>query len=456
MIQTSLTEYQYELNLVADLFPQASELPLHYTAKQEGKTLTGTLQGGGEEFTFTQTLPDCDELHFKRLEKRFHKLAVYRALKTLTGHQPAWGALTGIRPVKLAYMEQELGHDPLSFLQNEMDVTQEKVQVVKEILQEQEGIYQKGDENYNLFVSIPFCPTKCVYCSFISAEIGKCQKFIDPYVDAVCKEIEDAKSYAWPLRSVYVGGGTPVSLDNEHLERVLAAIGKVDCEYTVEAGRPDCITEENLALLKKYGVTRICVNPQSFSDETLRLIGRKHTAQDIFDKYALAKSFGFDVNMDFIAGLPGETLQGFLQSMDIVCNLAPENVTVHTLSLKKGSALKEKTTRLEEGEVGDMVQGAYDRLRKAGYFPYYLYRQKYMAGNLENTGFTKTGKACVYNVDIMEETSPIVACGANAVSKRVFNDVGRIERYASPKDFNTYFAKLDQIIQEKKLFFTQK
>ena len=237
------------------------------------------------------------------------------------------------------------------------------------------------------------------------------------------------------------------------LEKVLKAIGSVNCEYTVEAGRPDCIERETLELLKKYGVTRICVNPQTFNDKTLKIIGRKHTADDIKEKFALAKEFGFDVNMDLIAGLNGETLDDFKYSIDQAIELNPDNITVHTLALKKGSKLKETTERLAEGEISKMIDYSVYRLINSGYNPYYMYRQKYMAGNLENTGYTKKGKACVYNVDVMEEITDNLACGANAVTKKLIIAENRIERYGAPKDVKTYIDKIEKIVEEKNKFF---
>ncbi|HBK02626.1 MAG TPA: coproporphyrinogen dehydrogenase HemZ, partial [Clostridiales bacterium] len=243
-------------------------------------------------------------------------------------------------------------------------------------------------------------------------------------------------------------------LKTEHFAAVLDAIGKQNIEYTVEAGRPDCITEEKLKLMKEYGVTRVCVNPQTFSDKTLALIGRKHTAQETIDKYFLTKSYGFDVNMDLIAGLPEETFFDFKASLDKAIELSPENITVHTLCLKKGSKLKESMDRLTGEEVPKMVDYAHIALHSASYSPYYLYRQKYMAANLENTGYAKAGKECIYNIDIMEEIASILACGANAVGKRLFSTENRIERLGEPKDIKTYLNKLDKIIEEKNQLFS--
>ncbi|MBP5193292.1 MAG: coproporphyrinogen dehydrogenase HemZ, partial [Clostridia bacterium] len=362
-----------------------------------------------------------------------------------------WGALTGIRPTKLAYRHADDADD---FLIGTMLVSPRKAEIVRRIIEAQRGIYEINYDNADLFVGIPFCPTRCSYCSFVSQEIGK-TALLEEYVASLEKEIAAAKPLVKNLRSIYVGGGTPVSLPKPLLLRVLGALGKNQgVEYTVEAGRPDCIDEDVLALLKDYGVTRICVNPQTFNDKTLALIGRKHTAAQVEEKFALARKFGFDINCDLIAGLTEESLEDFKFSLDKALSLRPENLTVHTLALKKGAKLKETTSRLSEGQVSEMVDYAFEKLTAAGYEPYYLYRQKYMAGNLENTGYTLPGKACVYNVDVMEEISNNVACGANAVSKAVRGGTEtKITRYGAPKDIKTYIEKIDTIIEEKDILF---
>ena len=235
---------------------------------------------------------------------------------------------------------------------------------------------------------------------------------------------------------------------------MLKALDKINTgvEYTVEAGRPDRITESNLKILKDFGVNRICINPQTFNDKTLSLLGRNHTAKDVLDKYELAKN-DFIVNMDLIAGLDGESFEDFKYSLDTASALNPDNITVHTLCIKKGSRLAETESRLQGKAVSDMVDYAKSVLMNNGYNPYYLYRQKYMAGNLENVGYAKKGKACIYNVDIMEEIACNVACGANAISKRVWNGGERIERVASPKDVITYLNKKDIIRENKEKLF---
>ena len=281
------------------------------------------------------------------------------------------------------------------------------------------------------------------------------EKYIDEYIDTLCLEIKESIPLVKNLRSIYIGGGTPVALSDERLRRVLEALKGLDVpkEFTVEAGRPDRITKSNLELLKEYGVKRICVNHQTFNDKTLERIGRNHTASEVEEKYHLAKSMGFDVNMDLIAGLDGENFDDFKYSLDKALSLDPDDITVHTLCIKRGSKLSESTERLSGEQVQEMVSYANQTLTNAGYKPYYLYRQKYMAGNLENVGYCKEGKACIYNVDVMEEISQNIACGASAISKRVYFGGERIEREASPKDVPTYIEKIGKIMEKKiKLF----
>ena len=399
-----------------------------------------------------------DELEFKRLERRFAKLRLYQILSAEYKEEMPWGALTGIRPTKLAYMEREQGKD-FAKLFAQMGVREENIRLVARILRAQEGIYEKRDGNTDLFVSIPFCPTKCAYCSFITAPIEKTRRFLPEYLTCLEKELQAAKEIVGNLRSIYIGGGTPFALDAPDLRRVLQAVAPIlqDCnpraEYTVEAGRPDVFTDEKLRLLQEFGVTRICINPQSFSDETLRKIGRKHTEKDVYNAFALSRKYGFAINVDLIAGLTDETPDVFIKSVEKAVETGADNITVHCLSLKSGAKLKEETDYLENCFISDMVASSREILSASGYEPYYMYRQKYQVGNNENVGWTKPGKACVYNIDIMEEIADNPAVGANAVSKRVFTDKGLITRLASQKDLPTYIAHVDETIEKKRNFF---
>ena len=449
-IKTNLDRLSAELIEESKFFDGAENLAIICEHSVKNDDFFNVITINDKVYSFKNTHSSNSEIERKRYEKRFAKLSLYLSLSDYLGVTLPWGALTGIRPVKFAYSEGEKWHEQM---RDQMHVSEKKLEVVGKIIKVQKPYYEINKENCDLFIGIPFCPSRCLYCSFVSNEIAK-EKQLSEYVEALVKEIEAAKPLIKRLRSVYIGGGTPVSLPINLLEKILKAIGNVKCEYTVEAGRPDCINDDVLALLKKYNVTRICVNPQTFNDKTLKLIGRKHTAKDIFDKYALAQKYGFIINMDLIAGLPEESFNDFKYSIDTAVSLSPENITVHTLSLKKGSALKEKVNRLEAGEIEKMIDYAYNKLIEDNYSPYYTYRQKYMAGNLENTGYAKDGKACIYNIDVMEEIADNLACGANAVSKKLFDMGERIERYGAPKDIKTYIEKIDKIVDEKNKLFS--
>ncbi len=446
-----------ELLDVVRLFKRRPEVLTHSFRFEEG-VFFNAFSVDGEAFSFKDDGQVCDELVFKRLERRFAKLRLYEILSNLYGEKMPWGALTGIRPTKLAYMELEQGR-PFEDLFRRMQVREDNIRLVGDILNTQKGIYKKGDGNTDLFVSIPFCPTKCAYCSFITAPIEKTRHFLPAYLDALEKELGSIKDSVGDLRSVYIGGGTPFAVEVDELARVLRAIDPLyrayapAREYTVEAGRPDVFTEDKLALLKDYGVTRICINPQSFSDDTLQKIGRKHTSADVYRAFEMSAKFGFDINVDLIAGLADETPSVFAESVQRAVETGAENITVHCLSLKSGAKLKEETEYLESDFISTMVASSRDILGKNGYLPYYMYRQKYQVGNNENVGWTKPQKACVYNVDIMEETADNLAVGANAVSKRVFTDKGLITRFASQKDLKTYIENVDTIIEKRREFF---
>ena len=457
MFTTNCTFLENELLDVVRLFKRRPENIAHSFRYEEG-VFFNDFTIDGQAFSFKDEGQVCDELEFKRFERRFAKLRLYEILSVLYKEKMPWGALTGIRPTKLAYMEIEKGRDFYELFRK-MQVREDNIQLAADILKAQEGIYEKRDGNTDLFVSIPFCPTKCAYCSFITAPIDKTRHFIPAYLEALERELLSARESVGNLRSVYIGGGTPFALEVPELARVLQAIEPIyrdyspAREYTVEAGRPDVFTEEKLSLLKDFGVTRICINPQSFSDETLQKIGRRHTEADIYRAFEMSEKYGFDINVDLIAGLTDETPETFVKSVEKAVATKADNITVHCLSLKSGAKLKEETDYLENDFISTMVASSREILSKNGYQPYYMYRQKYQVGNHENVGWTKPGKACVYNVDIMEETSDNLAVGANAVSKRVCNASGLITRFASQKDLKTYIACVDEIIEKKRNFF---
>ena len=457
MLITDCAFLENELLDVARLFKTRPE-EIKHAFRFEESVFYNAFEIDGKRYQFQDTATPENELAFKRLERRFAKLRLYEILSETSGEQMPWGALTGIRPTKLVYTALEQGEDPVSLLQK-MRVRKDNIRLVLDVLKTQKGIYEKKDGNTDLFVSLPFCPTKCAYCSFITAPIEKTRQYVPAYLDCLKKELEAAKKSVGNLRSVYVGGGTPFALQTDELKQVLKAVEPIiqeknpQVEYTVEAGRPDVFSEEKLSLLKEFNVSRICINPQTFSDETLKKIGRKHTVADFYRAFELSEKYGFSVNIDLIAGLTDETPETFAKGVEKAVETGADNITVHCLSLKSGAKLKEEISYIENNFISTMVASSREILQKNGYLPYYMYRQKYQAGNNENVGWTKAGKACVYNIDVMEETADNLAVGANAISKRVKNESGLITRFGSPKDLPTYIEKIEEILDKKGKFF---
>lgn len=401
-----------------------------------------------------------DELQAMRLRKRYAKLAVYNLLKKVTNKHIPWGSLTGIRPTKLAIQLQTEGLNWQDTFVNLLGVSEQKTKLVADILDTQGELRNIKQNCADLYIGVPFCVSRCSYCSFTSGEIAKMQKYVEPYVEKLCDEITQTINFAQQqnitINNVYFGGGTPTSLTAEQLDKVLACVTINPVEFTVEAGRPDTIDPQKLAVFVKHGVHRVSINPQTFNQSVLDEIGRKHTVQDIYDKFFTAKSFGFDVNMDLIAGLPTETYDMFCHSVDCAIALGADNITVHTLALKRGSTLKEKNYSATEQDVAKMVEYAHQALYQADYVPYYMYRQKYMMENLENVGFCKKGKPCLYNIGIMEEITDILACGSGAISKKLTIGQNKIERSANAKDVITYIDRCQDYIDKKFQLFTPK
>lgn len=393
--------------------------------------------------------PDpADEYALRGCENRLVKLAFYRAALASGLPKPEWGSLSGVRPAKLmdGYLREGLSpRAAKGRFMREYFVSGSRAQLCLDAaLAAQEAARSLDERDVCLYVGIPFCPTRCAYCSFVSQSVEKSMKLMEPFLDALLLDIRAtaAETRRAGLRPValYMGGGTPTTLSAAQLDRLCAALEReFDLsalrEYTVEAGRPDTITAEKLRVLRAHGAGRVSVNPQTMSDSVLEAIGRRHTAQDIVDALALVRECGgFEVNMDLIAGLPTDTAGGFSRTLDAVLSLAPENVTVHTLSLKRGSGLTLAGRPLPEaGEVRAMLDEAMERLAGSGYAPYYLYRQKNMAGGFENVGWTKPGSENLYNICIMEELCSILAMGAGGSTKLVADGGKRIKRFIAPK-----------------------
>lgn len=454
MITTNTPFLQPELMEVIRMFKDRS-IDFDHTFLYENNKFINKIKVFEKEYDFCDEYDFKSEIEYKRYVKRFAKLALYKVIQQIAPQTMPWGALTGIRPVKLAYTELEKGKDYVDMFKK-YDVSEQNIQLVTDILNEQKGVYFKDENACDLFISIPFCPSKCEYCSFITAEIKYTRRYLDDYVNTLVYELEQSQKYIKILKSVYIGGGTPLVLDCVYLEKILMAVSKIrqnDCEFTVEAGRPDVFCDEKLELLKKYGVTRICINPQSFKNETLVKIGRKHTAEDIYKAFETCQKYKFSINCDLIAGLVDETVEDFVLSVKKAIELKPQNITVHTLCLKKGARLSLEKEYLNVDGISEMINQSRIMLKEAGYKPYYMYRQKYMAGNCENTGYTLKNYPCVYNIDVMEEITDNLACGANAVTKRVFFNEDRIERVFAPKDIKTYIEKIDRTLDEKKKLF---
>ena len=395
------------------------------------------------------------------LKKRYSKAFLYKVISEKLGVKLPYGSLTGIRPTKL-FHDVSGKMDADSYFKNDLYCSDEKLSLIKLICKNQEGIYTKDESFVDVFVNIPICVTRCSYCSFLAAELKHVKSLICPYTQQVLDELsvtkEIIKAKNLKVKSVYIGGGTPTSIDDENFEKIALAANFEAFgakEYTIEAGRPDTISQSKLDIMRIAHVTRISINPQSFNQKTLDLIGRSHSIEEVYKVFEMARNYPFDINMDLIAMLPGETFEDFKYSVDEAIRLSPENITVHTLALKRGSKLHEENyDNASENLPSMMVDYARDAIMKAGYMPYYMYRQKHVSGNLENVGYCKENKACIYNVDIMEETTSIIANGAGAISKRLFVDENRLERLPEPKGIQDYLSRKEEILSKKRAFFS--
>lgn len=400
-------------------------------------------------------LPENNKSEYKYI-KRYAKLCLYKALSKHNHKSLPWGSLTGIRPTKLLYELSNNDKKQLKtatkMLENVFCVSKKKSIIAKEIIENQDII--RNDKFVDFYINIPFCPTKCRYCSFVSGGLKECGHLLNPYLETLIYEVQKSLSFlkenGYTIKTIYIGGGTPTTLSASQLDALLSSIDVNVKEFTVESGRPDTITKEKLDVLTKYGVSRICINPQTFCEKTLRTIGRDHSIEDTINAYKLARSYDFIINMDLIAGLEDEDLPTFKNSLNTAISLAPDNITVHTLSVKKASRLINEVHVLQNAKlVEKMTDYSYKTLKKNGYHPYYLYKQKNMIGNLENIGYFKGDTKCFFNIDSMEECASIFACGANAISKRYWSDSDRIERWANVKNINEYISRIDEMLDKK-------
>lgn len=445
-------------------------LPDLHIQFEDQAVLLSLLGGEGNTASFgVKKIEISPDMPRPEVKNRLKQL-IYMALSEYTGKKLPWGTLTGIRPTKIPMTLLEQGTSKgeiLHYMQEHYFVSTEKGELAIEIADREKKLldtlhYENG---YSLYIGIPFCPTTCLYCSFTSYPIFSWKKRMGEYLDALEKEIDFvAERYKdRVLDTIYIGGGTPTTLEAEELTRILNKLRKsFDLshlkELTVESGRADSITYEKLLAMKEGGVTRISVNPQTMKQETLDLIGRKHTVEQVKEAFALAREAGFsNINMDLILGLPGETAEDVRNTMAEIKKLAPDSLTVHSLAIKRASRLnrwiEENGISLlnnTEETMGITMEGA----REMGLLPYYLYRQKNMSGNFENVGYAKEGKFGIYNILIMEEKQTIAALGAGSISKRVYAD-GRIERCDNVKDVGLYIEKIDEMIERKRRLFAE-
>ena len=458
--------FRYEAEALCQMFLHGRELIITenpqipaeedyiYTAVDGGEiTVKAKIDG-----KYAEAKRRAENEHARNLE-----LAAFGVLTEILSIRPKWGVLTGIRPVKLAMQMHDEGLSEGEIrekLSTQRLVSEEKLDLLLTTMEHELEIRASSKPNsVSLYISIPFCPSRCSYCTFTSHSVEKAAKLIPQYVELLCGELKDIavliEELGLRLETVYMGGGTPTVLTAQQLDRVLSTVNEsFDMsgvrEVTVEAGRPDTITAEKLAVLKKCGVGRISINPQTMDDDVLAAIGRKHTAEEVREAFALARSFDFDsINMDLISGLPGDNMEKFRKTVAEVIALDPDNITLHTLTVKHGANLAPMAQSVFAATADAMNEYAYGEFAKAGYFPYYLYRQKGTVDNLENVGFCKPGKEGIYNIFIMDETHTILSAGAGGVTKMKAPYDKKIERIFNFKYPYEYIERFEQMNERK-------
>ena len=476
-IEFNLHDFEYDVYSLVKAFYPAAEVKNFYTGEETAGDFSILLRMVYEKDKITAILLEKDnvvarqsaEIDYEKDRKETKnvlKQLVYTMFSDYTKQTLPWGTLTGIRPTKIPMHLLEEGWknvDIADYLRKTYFVSNEKTSLAISIANRERALLQQMDyENgYSLYIGIPFCPSICLYCSFGSHPLKQWEKRVDEYLDALIKELDfSAKAFAdKKLQSIYIGGGTPTTLTPEQSDRLLQAVmTKFDLshvlEFTVEAGRPDTITAEKLAVLKKYPVTRISINPQTMNQKTLELIGRKHTVEEVCDVFHIARDLGFDnINMDLIIGLPGEGYPEVTHTLEKVNELAPDSLTVHSLALKRATRLnlfKDEYTEMSFENSQEIMSLCERTAMELGMGPYYMYRQKNIAGNFENVGYAKVDKAGIYNILIMEEKQSIIACGAGASTKFVFDHGARIERVENVKSVEHYIQRIDEMIERKK------
>ena len=449
-LQMALFPEGTEGEAVSALHRGAVWLTAKTTITLEGKTVTGCRRLKAEQESV-------------RLRRQTLQQSYYLAAVQLLPQLPPWGALAGVRPTKLSTRHLLSGGTEATahaLLRDVYYVTPERRQLAVDCSKSTvKAASLLEDRDLSLYVGIPFCPTRCAYCSFVSRSVGKRTELLEPYLEALLRELAVTgkllESSRRRVRTIYIGGGTPTTLSEGQMVRLLDAIGEAFdlsglLEFTVEGGRPDTLDESKLRAIRSHGADRMSINPQSMVDSVLKASGRPHRSADVLRSYNQAVAAGFDaINMDLIAGLPTDSYEGFCHSLDTVADLNPANITVHTLALKKGADLFERRENLPTAEeVTRMVEYANARLTALGYKPYYLYRQKYMSGSFENVGWSRDGLDCLYNIYMMEEVHSILSLGGGGMNKVNFPD-GSLKRFHNPKFPEQYIEMIDSVLEQK-------
>lgn len=459
-------EYAYKKS---DILNHEKSMLLSILDIDENKIIVNSNLNNKEEVIEEESIDDKNHLEIKKISKRLIKRSIFKLLTENKNIKVPWGILTGIRPTKIVHELLEKGiseENIFSILKNEYCINNSKVQLLMDVAKiEHKFVYPIDESKVSIYISIPFCPTRCVYCSFPSNPLKQASHLVEDYVQALCIEIKEVskliRESGKTVQTIYIGGGTPTTLSIQQFEKIFDAINtNIDLdnleEFTVEAGRPDTIDYGKLKFLKESNITRLSINPQTMNDCTLKEIGREHTVKDLIESYKMATEVGFEnINMDIIIGLPGEDAKMVEYTMNEIKKLCPANLTVHTLAIKRASQLKEKEKEYlltEANEVIDMLNITKNYAETMGLKPYYMYRQKHMVGNLENIGYAKPGYECIYNIQIMEEKQTIIALGAGGASKFTYPAENRLERVPNVKNLEHYINRVDEMVERKRRY----
>lgn len=457
-------KYRYDIYQIVNIFFSLSDIEFveegwDFSIELNEEQVVIRHEENSEEFVLNSNLPYKDGV----------KKAVFQYFSEKTGEEMPWGALIGVKPSKIALALINEGRDNdyiVNYFKEHYNTRKDKAELCINIAKVEEELVNRDEENISIYIGMPFCPTRCLYCSFTSNPIEGCKSLVEPYLNSLHYEIDKTADYIKEknlnIQCVYFGGGTPTAVNDEQFEKVMehiynSFISKNNVEeFTVECGRPDSITLSKLNSMKRYNVHRISINPQTMNDDTLKLIGRRHSVEDVIDKYTMARECGFqNINMDIIVGLPGEGLSHVQRTCEEILKLNPESITIHGMSIKRASKLHENIINKisfampEQKELNLMYEKTVELSKSLDMKPYYMYRQKNMVGNMENIGYTIEGKEAIYNIQMIEEKQTIISCGAGAVTKVVFLDENRLERHFNVKDVKEYINRIEEMIHKK-------